>query len=421
MLPADVADLPAGAVALAGDVEPVLTGDHQLTRRHLVQRQRPGLVRADGRGRPQGLDRGQPFDDGMSVRDLPGAHREQSGDHRGQPRGNGGDRQGDAGDEQRVEGLAPGQAQDDHQDQRGGGDQGDDLGQRVQLLLQRRLGGLGVGQHVGDVPDLGLHPGRRHHELATAAGDRGVHEGHAGAVAEGDLVAGHRLGGLADREALARERRLLDLQRRGHPDASVGGHAVAGLDEDDVTGHEVVRLDLDGPTVTPYPRHALHHRGQRLHARLGLRLLPHADDRVEDGQTRQHHGGPGISGHHLVHDRGHQEHDLHEVLVLAQECAPARFGLLLREAVGAVLADAPSGLVGGQSQAGVDVEPVGDSRGRGAERLADGRLAARVDDARSHGGLQLRRRSDVLGRPDRPEATGGDTTPVQGWAGSAAV
>ena len=190
----------------------------------------------------------------------------------------------------------------------------DDLGQTVQLLLQRGLVGLGVRQHVGDVPDLGVHAGGGDDQLAAAAGDRGVHVGHAGPVAERDVVTRHRVDRLADRQALAGERGLLDLERRGQADPAVGRHPVAGLDQHDVAGHEVLGVDLDRLAVASYPSDRLHHLRESLDALLGLRLLTQPDHGVEDASARPARWScphsPVTSW--LISGR-RQQHDLHEV------------------------------------------------------------------------------------------------------------
>ena len=81
-------------------------------------------------------------------------------------------------------------------------------------------------------------------ELAGAAGDVGVHVDHVGAVAERRIGRVDGLDALAHRKALARQRGLRDLQRRGGEHAPVGGDDVAGLDRDDVPGHQLFGRDL---------------------------------------------------------------------------------------------------------------------------------------------------------------------------------
>ncbi len=424
MLTADVADLAGGAVALAGDREAVLAGDHDLASRHLVQGQGAGLVRADGRGRPQGLDRRQALDDRVPPCDLAGTHRQEGGDHRGQTRRDRRDSQGDAGDEQGVEGLAPGQAEQYDEHQRDGGDRGDDLAQAVQLLLQRSLAGLGAGQHVGDVPDLGGHARRCHDQLPAATRDRGVHVRHAGPVPQGDLVPEHRLHGLAHRQALPGQGGFLDLERGGHIDAGVGRHPVACLHQDHVAWNELVGVDLDALPVPTYPRDGPHHLSQCLDTLLGLGLLTQSDHGVEDGQAGQDNRGPGLPGHDLVHRRGHQEHHLHEVLVLAQEGAIPRLGLAFGEPVGAGRRQPLLHLCGRQSLLGVDAQGVRDDRHLGSNRVDCSRCCVQVGVTGRHG--RLLRRGDrfwyasACPSSDRVGwshlTLGGVGSPSRGWA-----
>src|SRR5215217_2952978 len=186
--PADVLDLTVGRVALARDGEPVLARDGQLPGGHLVQGEGAGLVRADHRGRAEGLDRRQALDDGVAAGDLAGPDRQQRSDYGREP---GRDRrhgQRHPGDEQRVKRLPADQPERDDQQQRHAGDGGDDLGQAVELLLQGRLVGLGGGQEIRDVADLGAHAGGGDDHLTPAAGDRGIHEGHTGPVPQGHLI-----------------------------------------------------------------------------------------------------------------------------------------------------------------------------------------------------------------------------------------
>ena len=93
-------------------------------------------------------------------------------------------------------------------------------------------------QHVRDVADLGPHAGRRDDERRRAAGDLGVHERHVDAVAERGLRR-DGVDALGHRRALAGQRRLVDLERRGAQDAAVGRDEVARLDVDDVARDEL--------------------------------------------------------------------------------------------------------------------------------------------------------------------------------------
>ena len=204
-LSADALDLAIEGIALACDGEAPV-GDHQLPRGHLVQGEGSGLVGADGRGGPQGLDRGQALDDGPVLGQLRGAEGEQCGHHRGQAGGNRGHSQGHAHDEQIVDVLSLAQTHQHHQHQRHRGQRGDDDGKSVQLLLQRGLLDGGRVEHTGDMADLGVHARGRDDHLPPSPGDGRVHVGHVDPVAQWDVVATNGVGRLGNRSALARER-----------------------------------------------------------------------------------------------------------------------------------------------------------------------------------------------------------------------
>ena len=64
-----------------------------------------------------------------------------------------------------------------------------------------------------------------------------------------------------------------------------------------------------------------HHLLERGDARLGLALLVQAQERVEQGEEHEDHAGRELAGQEQADDAGHQQHDLHRVLVLAEERA----------------------------------------------------------------------------------------------------
>ena len=141
---------------------------------------------------------------------------------------------------------------------------------------------------------------------------------------------------LADRQALAGEGRLLDLERRRDADPAVGGHPVARLHQDHVTGHELLGVDLDRLPVATDAGDGLHHLGQGLHALLRLGLLAKADHRVEHGEAGEDDGGGDVAGDDEVDDRGGQKDELHEVLVLPEERLEPRLLLSCGEPVRSV-------------------------------------------------------------------------------------
>ena len=149
-----------------------------------------------------------------------------------------------------------------------------DLGRQL-LQLDRERGVLILGrlEHVRDVPDLGRHPGRRDEERPGAAGDVRVHVDHVRPVAERRVGGVDRVDALGDRQALAGQRRLGDLERCRGEQAAVGGDDVARLHRDDVPGHELLGRELEQLAVAVDARLDDHHLLERGHGLGGLPLL----------------------------------------------------------------------------------------------------------------------------------------------------
>ena len=160
--------------------------------------------------------------------------------------------------------------------------------------------------------------------------------------------------------ALAGERRLVDLERRGADDPAVGRDEVARLDVDDVARDQLLHRDLADLAAAPDLGLDDHHLLERGDARLGLALLVEPQERVEQGEEDEDDAGRELAGQEHAHDARHQEHDLHRVLVLAEEHLQARLRLRLGELVGPELRAA--GLDLGVGQAGRRVHALGRER-----------------------------------------------------------
>ena len=138
----------------------------------------------------------------------------------------------------------------------------------------------------------------------------------------------HRLDRLQHRHALTGQRRLLDLQRRGHEQATVGRHLVTCLEDDGVSGHELLGGNVAQLTAAADVGHDHEHLLQGGDALGRLALLVQAEDRVDHGHAEDDEARAELLQRDDAHDRRSDEDELHEVAVLAQECVPA--GLLLR-------------------------------------------------------------------------------------------
>ena len=185
--------------------------------------------------------------------------------------------------------------------------------------------------------DLGRHSGRRDDELSGPARRVRVHEDHVGPVTQGNVLAVHRVDPLGHGNALAGERGLGNFERGCMEKPPVGGHDVTGLDRDDVAGHELVGRDLGELAVAPNLRLDDHHLLQRGDCCSRLSFLVQAEHGVENGEEEQHEAGAVLAQRDDAAHACNEQHDLHRVVVLADERVPARLGLRFGELVRAVL------------------------------------------------------------------------------------
>ncbi len=357
-LAAGVGDLSARRVAVTGDgVAPA--GDGHLDGGHLVEGEGSRLVGVERRGRSERLHRAQALHDGPGLGKHLRALGEDGRRDGRERRGDGGDRERDRAQEQLLRADAPVHAEQRGDRQRDACDDEDLVGERVQLLRQRRLLDPGGLEHVADVADLGGHARGRHEDGSGATGDLGVHERHVHAVPESS-IRGDRIDLLGRGDALARERRLVDLQGRGGEDAGVGRDQVAGLDAHDVTRDEVRHRDLDEVAVAPHLGLDDHHLLEGRGTRLRLAFLAHRQPGVEQREPQQEDARVELAGQEQADDARRKEHDLHRVGVLAAERLPERRLLRHVEGVAAVLRAPSAGL--GRRQAGgrIDLEPARD-------------------------------------------------------------
>ena len=252
--------------------------------------------------------------------------------------------------------LEPG----DHKDQGTDhdADDGENLGELVQLLLERRLLVLGTCEGVGDLAHLGVHARGNNHGAATAVDHGRAHVAHVFTVAERDVLAlvehVENRGNLVDRHGLAREGGLFDLHGRALDDAAVRRDGVASLKNHEVANDKLGRRHGNHLAVAHdlalCGRHLLE-RGQGL---LGLGLLHHAENRVHHNHEADddHVGEVRLALSHARKgrdDRGHDKHDDHRVCHLGKKALPERVLLGFLELVGTVLLEACSRLICGKA------------------------------------------------------------------------
>ncbi len=285
------AQLALRPVSAAGDVDLARGGDDILDR-HLVLRQRPGLVRADHRGRPERLHRRELLHDRPPTGHALHAEGKDDRENGRQALGHRGDRQRHA-DEQDVDDVGRVLDVCGQQNRRHDHDRDDDHGHAerasgpIHLALQRRALLLRAAEQARDVPHLGRHAGGRHDRAATPTGDGRPVEHHVHPVAEGGRR-GERGDVLQHRLALARERGLRHRERRSLHQAGVRAHRVALGQEQDVTRDDIGGRDAHLAPVAHDPGRRRGHLLQRGDCPLRTGLLHVAEHGVEDDDHCDH-------------------------------------------------------------------------------------------------------------------------------------
>ena len=143
-------------------------------------------------------------------------------------------------------------------------------------------------------------------------------------VADADIGSVDGFDVLEDRNALAGERTLLDLQRRCDEQSTIGGSRLPAS------------ISTMSPGTSPSESISMASPSRRPRAmffnifcsaptlRGRLRLATQAEHGVEHRQEDEHNGRAPLLGDDHVHDCGAEQQDLHEVLVLAYEGVKTR-------------------------------------------------------------------------------------------------
>mmetsp|Transcript_86732 Transcript_86732/g.250308 ORF Transcript_86732/g.250308 Transcript_86732/m.250308 type:complete len:378 (-) Transcript_86732:474-1607(-) len=271
------------------------SGQHEPLATHLVRGKRAGLVGADHRGAPQGLDRWQLPDDGVALGHFSRAQGKARGNHRRQALRNGRDSQGH-GDFEVVDAPAKEGAMhgiekmlvvDKPHDS---ADEEDDLREQLTELLDFLLQGrllflLGRILHCRlDNADLSLHARGSHDADAAAVRNRGGRVEHVDLGLDDAVLLLHRFDLLGHALGLARELGLLNPDgRRIQLDAAhVRRNLVADLDLDNVTGHDILRVDLLPLAISQNLGVIGLQLLESVQSLFRIRLLPHANKSVCD-------------------------------------------------------------------------------------------------------------------------------------------
>mmetsp|Transcript_24749 Transcript_24749/g.59665 ORF Transcript_24749/g.59665 Transcript_24749/m.59665 type:complete len:432 (+) Transcript_24749:2089-3384(+) len=357
-------------------------GEDDLHAGHFVGGERPRLVGADDVGAPQCLHGGELPHNGVLGGHLSGSKGEAGGDDGGQALGDGRHGQGhrdlevvDAAlEDGAVDGIEEVIVIDrPHQD----ADDADDLAQQVSELVDLLLEGgvlLVLGRGLDRELDLSyfrLHANVRDDADGDPSHHRGGSEHHVGLGLHDEVVVCHlrRLRILRDRLGFARELALIDAQRRGLElhDARVGRDAIPHLHLDDVPRDDIPAVDGPHLPVSHDARGLGLELLERIQCGLGVGLLPHAHDGVQD-EDDEDDDGFDVGEYPLLvgvlsrvvevgegeGDDGGGEQDLHEgVVELLEDELPEGGGVLLVEFVPAVDEALLLDLFGGEALLGI--------------------------------------------------------------------
>ncbi len=189
--------------------------------RHLVARQRAGLVAADGGGRAQRLHRRQPADDGAAPGHALHAHGQRDGHGHRQPLGHHRHHLADGHHQHLGQRQPAPQAEQHHHHEQAQRRTDQPAPELLDAPLQRRRRLDRGGGQPGDVADLGVHAGGHDQGARAAGADEGAGIDHASAVGQAGVL-GQRRQGLGHGHRFAGERGLGHLQLRELDQPRVG-------------------------------------------------------------------------------------------------------------------------------------------------------------------------------------------------------
>ena len=262
--------------------------------RHLVLRERTGLVAADYLRAAESLYGGELSDDRVALRHVGDADGKHDRDDRRKSFRNRRDRETDRRHERRENGVKRNRfrveelfaySQEENDDADRQHEDRQDLAEFAEFLLERGFALRSLREHVGNFTHFGVHSRRHDDRSASSVGDRATHVDHVLAVAERHLFAVlhfKRVDHFVDRNALSGERGLFDLEAVALYDPSVRGNLVARFKLHNVSDNEVLAVDDPEHSVAVDLARRRRHLRQRLDRLFGLVLLVNSEDRVDD-------------------------------------------------------------------------------------------------------------------------------------------
>jgi hypothetical protein len=188
----------------------------------------------------------------------------------------------------------------------------------VEVLLERCAPGDDLLKHPRDEAKLGLHAGRDDNRPAAAIRDDCAGVDHVFAIADRQLPFGKRGGVLVDRQRLASQGSLLDLQVDRLDKPGIGGNTVAGPQHDHVAWHQVTRRDLDLVTIAQHGGGRRGQLAQRLDRTLGAVFLHKAEQHCEQHDDRNDNRLDSMAQEGRERGSGEQDEDQNVAELLEQ-------------------------------------------------------------------------------------------------------
>ena len=183
----------------------------------------------------------------------------------------------------------------------------------------------GVDQ-FSDLAQFGGHAGGAHQRHTAAAHHLGALEQAVLALQHRCGFIQHQLGLLEHRFRFAGERCFAHPQIGGLQQAGIGGHPVAGLQPDQITGHQLFAAHPLPLAIAAHLHHGLRHVAQGQQGLLRLAFLQITQQAIEhhDHQDRDRIFGKFLlmQRHRCRYGRHRQQHDQHHVAELIPEDLP---------------------------------------------------------------------------------------------------
>ena len=291
------------------------------------------------------------------------ADRQGDGDDRRQTLGNRRHRQRDADHQSLIErrGMQPdgkhhGQRRTEKHDHRQAPAKALDLAQQ----WRRGLGQF--AQQGADPPEFGGTPDRDNGPGALPGSHHRTGIGHTLPLGQG-RVDRLRLDPLAHWHRFPGQGRLIDAQTVALDQPQIGRNPIAGLQQNQITGHQNLGRQVPPVAIAANPRTRRQHPTDRLHRALGLALLDEADQGID-----QHHGSDDRSIDRMPerdrrHCRSQQQMD-QEIIELVQQATPGRPARRRRQGIAAEFDRSAFGFLG--TEARLTADEVGNHRIRTA-------------------------------------------------------